>query len=366
VLYYLHLLAAKGWPVFEAFKAVTFRAAFAALFAFLLSVVFGAPLIAWLRARKMREDVSKKDARAVLEGRGGKRDVPTMGGVLIIGTTLLAVALFARPEVIFVPLAFFVLLALGLVGFYDDWLKIADPTRDGLKGKEKILYQFFIGGGAGVILALYNDPRYATSLVIPFVDAACWPALGYAYAAWAAVVIVGTSNAVNLTDGLDGLATLCALTVTVALGLLAYFSGHAGMAEHLAIPRIRGAEELTVICAALAGACAGFLWFNASPAEIFMGDTGSLAIGGLVGLAALAIKQELMLLLVGGIFVVEALSVIIQVASFKLRKGKRVFLMTPLHHHFEKLGWPGTRIVARFFIISVLLAVFSVALLRVR
>ena len=366
MLYYLHQLAGHGWPACEVFKAVTFRAAFAVLFAFLLCLAAGPPVIRFLRRRKVGDNVAKKDIAFLTERHAGKSGTPTMGGVLLIGATLLATALFARPDVLFVPLAFFTLLALALVGAYDDWLKLSDRKQDGLKAREKLAFQFLIGGGVGLALTWYGDSGQATKLAVPFLDAALWPALGYAYIAWAAIVLVGSSNAVNLTDGLDGLATLCTLTVAVAFGVLAYFAGHAGIAEHLGVTRVRGAEELTVICAALGGACLGFLWFNAYPAEIFMGDTGSLPLGGLVGLVALCVKQELMLVLVGGVFVFEALSVIIQVGSFKLRHGRRVFLMSPFHHHLQKLGWSETKIVSRFFIISVLLAVFSVALLRIR
>jgi phospho-N-acetylmuramoyl-pentapeptide-transferase len=224
-----------------------------------------------------------------------------------------------------------------------------------------LIFQAIVGGGVGLILTCYGDSPHATSLIIPFVDAA-W-CFGFGYIAWAAFVMTGTSNAVNLTDGLDGLATICTITVAVTFGLLAYVAGHAGMAEHLDVVRVRGAEEFTVVCAALAGACLGFLWFNAHPAEIFMGDTGSLPLGGLIGLVALCIKQELMLVLAGGVFVMEALSVLIQICSFRWF-GRRVFLIAPLHHHFERVGWSETKIVARFFIVSSLLAVFSVALLR--
>jgi len=364
VLYYLHRFSEDWMAGLAVFKAVTFRAAFAAVFAFVLCVMLGPHLIAWLRSKKIEEDIEKKDSDFLKEHHASKKHTPTMGGVMLIGATLTSVALFARPDVLFVPLAFFTMLALALIGFYDDWIKLTQKGCDGLTKREKLYFQFMVGGGVGLLLALYNDPRHATTLAIPFVDAALWPVLGYAYVAWAAFVVAGSSNAVNLTDGLDGLATLCTITVAVAFGILAYFAGHAGIAEHLAVPRIRGAEELAIICSALAGACLGFLWFNAHPADVFMGDTGSLPLGGLIGLVALSIKQELMLALIGGVFVVEAMSVLIQIVSYKTT-GRRVFLIAPLHHHLERKGWSETKIVSRFFIVSVLLAVFSVALLRV-
>lgn len=364
MLYYLHQLSTDWFSGLAVFKAVTFRAAFAAVAAFALCVLFGPHVIGFLRRKKIEEDVAKKDSDFLKEHHAGKKHTPTMGGVILIGSALIATAFFARPDVIFVPIAAFSMLALALVGFYDDYIKLTQKGRDGLTKREKLFFQFLVGGGVGLILALYNDPRCATQVAIPFTDPYFWPTLGWFYVGWAAIVMVGSSNAVNLTDGLDGLATLCTITVAVAFGILAYFAGHAGIAEYLSVPRVRGAEELSVICSALAGACLGFLWFNAHPADIFMGDTGSLPLGGLIGLVALSIKQELMLVLIGGVFVAEALSVMIQVTSFKWT-GKRVFLIAPLHHHLERKGWSETKIVSRFFIVSVLLAVFSVALLRV-
>ena len=365
MFYHLHWLGDLGWPVFGAFKAVMLRAVLAAVFSFVLCLTFGPLLIAYLRKKRMQENTAKKDSLFLQRKHAQKAGTPTMGGVMLIGSTLGAIMLFARFDVLFVPLAFFTLLALSLVGFYDDWIKLTHSKRDGLSRREKLSFQFLIGGGMGLMLAWYNEPC-GTSIVIPFLDGALWPVLGYMYVVWASVVIVGSSNAVNLTDGLDGLATLCTVSVAVAFGVLAYFAGHAGIAAHLGVVRVPGAEELTIVCAALCGSCLGFLWYNAHPAEVFMGDTGSLPMGGLIGLVALCIKQELMLVLIGGIFVMEALSVIIQVYSCKFRNGKRVFLLAPLHHHFEQKGWSETKIVARFFIVSVLLAVFSIALLRLR
>ncbi len=363
MFYYLHLLTGETGSL-GFFKAVTFRAAFAALAAFVFCLWFGPKIIAWLKSKKYQDGAHGKGSDFIQQAHAGKKGTPTMGGVILMGSALLSMALFARPDVIFVPLAFFTTLGLAAVGFYDDWIKLTRNDRDGLKAREKLFFQFLIGGGVGLILCWYSDPRNSSALAIPLVDKQYWPVLGLWYVLWAGIVVTGSSNAVNLTDGLDGLATVCAITVAVAFGLLAYFAGHAQIAEHLAVPRVRGAEELTVICAALAGGSLGFLWFNAHPAEVFMGDTGSLPLGGLVGLVALSIKQELLLVLVGGVFVMEALSVVIQVTSFKWT-GKRVFLIAPLHHHFERKGWSETKIVSRFFILSVLFAVFSIAALRI-
>jgi phospho-N-acetylmuramoyl-pentapeptide-transferase len=365
VFYYLNRLASEAGYFLDVFKSISFRAAFAAVTAFMISVIFGPRFIKFLRSKKIEEDVSKKDSEFLVEKHASKKHTPTMGGVIILVATLSTLLLWCRLDVLFVPLCFFTMLALGLVGFFDDYIKLTHKKEDGLTKKEKLFFQFIVGGGVGLCLTWYGEPDVSTKVVIPFTESAWCFGLGSLYIFWAAFVMTGSSNAVNLTDGLDGLATLCIITVAVAFGLLAYFAGHAGIADHLGMVRVRGAEELAVVCAALAGACLGFLWFNAHPAEIFMGDTGSLPLGGLVGLVSLCIKQELLLVIIGGVFVAEALSVIIQVFSFKFF-GKRVFKIAPLHHHFEKVGWSESKIVTRFFIVSVLLAVFSVAALRIR
>jgi phospho-N-acetylmuramoyl-pentapeptide-transferase len=364
VLYYLHYLSQDWWSALAVFKSVTFRSAFAAVTAFVLCIAFGPYFIAYLRRKKIEEDISKKDSEFLVEHHASKKHTPTMGGVILLSAGLISMLIWCRIDTVFMPLCFLTILALGLVGFYDDYIKLTHTKSDGLTKREKLFYQFLIGGGVGLYLTWYGDAKFATTLVIPFVDAQWWPVLGLGFIGWAAFVMTGSSNAVNLTDGLDGLATLCITTVAVAFGLLAYFAGHSQIAEHLSIPRVHGAEELAIVCAALSGACLGFLWFNAHPAEIFMGDTGSLPLGGLVGLVSLCIKQELLLVIIGGVFVAEALSVMIQIFSFKYF-GKRVFKIAPLHHHFEKVGWSETKIVTRFFIVSVLLAVFSMAALRI-
>lgn len=365
MLYYLHQLANEFWPALAIFKSVSFRAAFAAVTAFGLCLLLGPRVIAFLRSKKVQENVEKKDSEFLVQAHASKKNTPTMGGVILLGATLSTILIWCRLDVVFIPLCFFTMLALGLVGFYDDYIKLTHAKKDGLTKREKLFYQFLVGGGVGLCLYWYGDPKIATTLVLPFSSSAWWIPLGAGFILWAAFVMTGSSNAVNLTDGLDGLATLCIMTVAVAFGLIAYFAGHSAIAEHLSMPRVRGAEELAVVCAALSGACMGFLWFNAHPAEVFMGDTGSLPLGGMVGLVALCVKQELLLVIIGGVFVAEALSVMIQVFSFKYF-GRRVFKIAPLHHHFEKSGWSETKIVTRFFIVSVLLAVFSVAAFRIR
>jgi phospho-N-acetylmuramoyl-pentapeptide-transferase len=364
MFYYLHRFA-EMWSALDVFKSVSFRAAFAAVTAFLICIILGPKFINYLRNKKIEEDVSKKDSEFLVEKHASKKHTPTMGGVIILVSTLTTMALWCRLDVLFVPLCFFTMLALGLVGFFDDYIKLTHKKEDGLTKKEKLFFQFIVGGGVGLCLTWYGNPDINTRVVIPFTDSAWWIGLGSFYILWSALVMTGSSNAVNLTDGLDGLATLCIITVAVAFGLIAYFAGHARIAEHLGMVRVPGAEELAIVCSTLAGACLGFLWFNAHPAEIFMGDTGSLPLGGLVGLVSLCIKQELLLVIIGGVFVAEAMSVMIQIVSFRYF-GRRVFKIAPLHHHFEKVGWSETKIVTRFFIVSVLLAVFSVAALRIR
>lgn len=365
MLYYLNLLSKDWWPLLAVFKSVAFRCAFAAVTSFMICIVFGPKFIAFLKGKKVEEDVSKKDSPFLVEQHAKKKNTPTMGGVILLTSSLSTILLWCRLDCIFIPLCFLTMLTLGLVGFYDDYIKLTHTKSDGLSKREKLFFQFLVGGGVGLYLYWFGEPNLAARLVIPFTDSAWWPMLGAGFIAWAAFVMTGSSNAVNLTDGLDGLATLCITTVAVAFGLIAYFAGHSGIAEHLGIARVRGAEELAVVCAALSGSCLGFLWFNAHPAEIFMGDTGSLPLGGLVGLVALCVKQELLLVVIGGVFVAEAMSVLIQIFSFKYF-GKRVFKIAPLHHHFEKVGWSETKIVTRFFIVSVLLAVFSIAALRIK
>ena len=365
MLYYLNLLSKNWWPFLAVFKSVAFRSAFAAVTSFMICILFGPKFIAFLKGKKVEEDVSKKDSPFLVEQHAKKKNTPTMGGVILLTSALSTILLWCRLDCIFIPLCFLTMLTLGLVGFYDDYIKLTHAKSDGLSKREKLFFQFLVGGGVGLYLYWFGEPNLASRLVIPFTDSTWWPMLSAGFIAWAAFVMTGSSNAVNLTDGLDGLATLCITTVAVAFGLIAYFAGHAGISEHLGIAHVRGAEELAVVCAALSGSCLGFLWFNAHPAEIFMGDTGSLPLGGLVGLVALCVKQELLLVVIGGVFVAEAMSVLIQIFSFKYF-GKRVFKIAPLHHHFEKVGWSETKIVTRFFIVSVLLAVFSIAALRIK
>ena len=288
-----------------------------------------------------------------------------MGGALILIAVLASVLLWGdlRNKYVWVVLA--VMLAFGAIGWYDDWIKIVKRDPNGLKSRWKYLMQSVFGLAVGLYLYYTADVPAATTFYVPFFKSIALPLAGIGFVAIAYFWIVGFSNAVNLTDGLDGLAIMPTVLVACALGVFAYASGHSEFAAYLQIPRIPGAGELVIICAAIAGAGLGFLWFNTYPAMVFMGDIGALALGAVLGTIAVIVRQELVLVIMGGIFVIETLSVMIQVASFKLT-GKRVFRMAPIHHHFELKGWPEPRVIVRFWIISVVLVLIGLATLKVR
>ena len=300
------------------------------------------------------------------ELQGVKQGTPTMGGVLVIGAVVLSSILWARLDNKFVWLALFSMVYLGGLGFADDYLKVTKKKSEGIHGRIKLLFQIIL---AAVITALFlTDPLLevqARALYVPFVKAPAIANMSWFTFVFFVLVIVGTSNAVNLTDGLDGLAIGCTITVAFAYALLCYAAGNFRVAEYLQVPFYPFAGELTVVCSALIGAGLGFLWFNCYPAKVFMGDTGSLAIGGMIGVVAICCKQELLLAVVGGVFVIEAVSVILQVLSFKLT-GKRFFVMSPLHHHFELTGWKETTVIVRFWILSIIFALLGLATLKLR
>ncbi|HST44365.1 MAG TPA: phospho-N-acetylmuramoyl-pentapeptide-transferase, partial [Luteimonas sp.] len=294
-----------------------------------------------------------------------KAGTPTMGGALILLTIFLSVLMWGdlRNKYVWVVLA--VMVAFGAIGWYDDWIKIVRRDPNGLKSRWKYLAQSVFGLAAGLYLYYTADVAAATTFYIPLFKSVALPLVGVSFVAIAYFWIVGFSNAVNLTDGLDGLAIMPTVLVACALGVFAYTSGNAVFSTYLQIPQIPGAGELVIICAAIAGAGLGFLWFNTYPAMVFMGDIGALSLGAVLGTIAVIVRQELILVVMGGIFVIETLSVIIQVASFKLT-GKRVFRMAPIHHHFELKGWPEPRVIVRFWIISVILVLVGLATLKVR
>ncbi|MAG13932.1 MAG: phospho-N-acetylmuramoyl-pentapeptide-transferase [Spirochaetales bacterium] len=344
---------------FNIFQYITFRAAYAAVTALILSFLFGPWLISFLTRLKAKQQVRADGPRSHFP----KTGTPVMGGILIIVSVVVSVIMWQDIRSHYTWIGVIGLLAFGLIGFLDDFLKISTKSSDGLKARVKFCGQVIIS--LAIVAYLYGSQHdHTTYLYLPFFK---YPILDLqvAYIPFAVILMVGTSNAVNLTDGLDGLASGLVILVGITFALLSYLTGRADYAEYLRIPYIEGSGELTVLCLALVGACVGFLWYNSHPAEVFMGDTGSLALGGLIGIIALIIKKEVHLIIVGGVFVIEALSVIIQVISFKL-SGKRVLKMAPLHHHFELLGWAESKVVVRFWILGALFSILSLSTLKIQ
>ena len=366
MMYYLHRLSDE-FGGFNVFSYVTFRAVAAAVTGFAISLLSGNLVIRKLVSLKVGQPIrSAEEVRRLAELHGPKQGTPTMGGVIVIGAVFLSSALWARSDNRFVWLALFSMVYLGALGFLDDYLKVTKRKTDGVPGRVKLLCQLIL---ACIVAAVFlTNPMIevqARSLYVPFVKAPVITNMSWFTILFFALVIVGSSNAVNLTDGLDGLAIGCTITVAFAYALLAYAAGNFRIAEYLQVPFYPYTGELTVVCSALVGAGLGFLWFNCHPAKVFMGDTGSLAIGGLVGVVAICCKQELLLVLVGGVFVIEAVSVILQVISFQLT-GRRIFAMSPLHHHFELIGWRENTVIVRFWIVSAIFALLGLATLKLR
>ncbi len=349
---------------FNVVRYITFRAGAASVTAFLLSALLGPIVIRWLKALKIGESVRRGEGCDILfEHHKHKDGTPTMGGLLILSAILISILLWADLSNRYVWIALLSTLWLGAVGFIDDYLKLSKRGKGrGMTAMVKLGGQLILGLAVGYLL--FTDPNIGDRLDVPFLKN-MGVHLGAAYILFAAVVIMGSSNAVNLTDGLDGLAIGCTAIVAITYSGLSYLSGHSQFSQYLQLIYIPQAGELTVFCAAVFGAGLGFLWHNCHPADVFMGDTGALALGGALGTVAVIIKKELLLLLVGGIFVAEAVSVIIQVGSFKLRK-KRVFLMAPLHHHFQLKGWAESKVIFRFLIIAIILALLSLTTLKLR
>ena len=346
---------------FGLFGYLTFRGILAALTSLALSLWLGPAVIRKLGQLKGGQPIRTDGPQSHFS----KAGTPTMGGALILMTVLLSVLLWGDLRNKYVWVVLLVMLTFGAIGWYDDWIKIVKRDPSGLKSRWKYLLQSVFGLAAGLYLYLYADVPAATTFYVPFFKSIALPLAGIGFVAIAYFWIVGFSNAVNLTDGLDGLAIMPTVLVACALGVFAYASGNAVFSNYLQIPPVPGAGELTIICAAIAGAGLGFLWFNTYPAMVFMGDIGALALGAVLGTIAVIVRQELVLVIMGGIFVIETLSVMIQVASFKLT-GKRVFRMAPIHHHFELKGWPEPRVIVRFWIISVVLVLVGLATLKVR
>jgi phospho-N-acetylmuramoyl-pentapeptide-transferase len=366
MMYFLHHLSDR-FIGFNVFLYVTFRAIAAAVTAFLLTLIFGNFIIRILVALKLGQPIrGAAEVHRLAELHGGKQGTPTMGGVLVIGSVFLSSLLWARLDNRFVWLVLFCMIYLGALGFADDYLKVTKKKSDGISGRIKLVFQIAL---AVIVTAVFlSSPLLevqARALYVPFVKTPVIANMGWFTFVFFLLVIVGSSNAVNLTDGLDGLAIGCTVTVAFAYALLSYAAGNFRIAEYLQVPFYPFAGELTVVCSALIGAGLGFLWFNCFPAKVFMGDTGSLSIGGMIGVVAICCKQELLLTVVGGVFVIEAVSVILQVMSFKLT-GKRIFVMSPLHHHFELTGWKENTVIVRFWILSIIFALLGLATLKLR
>jgi len=357
IYHFLYPLAASH-GIFNVLRYITFRTMLAALISLAISLMLGPGLIRRLRSGQFGQPVSQYAP----ETHKAKKGTPTMGGLLIVSALMIASLLMADLTNAYVLATLGVTFGYAVIGFMDDYQKVTQGRNAGISAREKLLWQFLIAAGAMALLCMRSE--FDTHLAIPFLKTVR-PDLGWFYVPFGAIVVVGASNAVNLTDGLDGLAIGPVMTTSATLGILAYCAGNARIAEYLLITPVPGAGELAILCAATAMAGLGFLWFNAHPAQMFMGDVGSLPLGAVLGMVAVASKNELLLLLAGGVFVVEALSVIIQLGSIKLR-GKRVFLMAPIHHHFEKAGWPETQVVVRCWIISLLCAIMSLATLKLR
>ena len=345
--------------VLNVFRYITFRTILATLTALLICFIFGGWVISRLKALQVGQFIREDGP----PNHKTKEGTPTMGGCLIVPAVMISTLLWASPTNLYTWVVLFVAISFGAIGFADDYLKVKRRNSKGLRVRMKFFLQIL--ASAIVALVLYYYPGFDTRVYMPFFKTVA-PDLGWAYIPLAMFIIVGASNAVNLTDGLDGLAIG---PITIAFGcylVFSYLAGHVKIASYLQIPYMAGAGELAVVCGAVVGAGLGFLWFNAYPAEVFMGDVGSLSLGAILGTVALITKQELVLILVGGLFVFEALSVIFQVAYFKLTGGQRIFRMAPVHHHFELKGWPEPKVIVRFWIISIILALLAMSTLKLR
>ncbi len=361
MLYYLLFPYAQEFIAFNLFRYITFRTGGALLTSLILCFVFGPRLIRWLRAKQGEGQPIRDDGP---ETHLKKRGTPTMGGLMILISVIVSTLLWGDLKNAYVWIVLFVTAGFGLVGFLDDYQKLTKRNVHGVPAKVRLSLQVAIAALATYAIMQTATGTHITDIAIPFFKD-LWLPLGSLFIAFAVFVMVGASNAVNLTDGLDGLATVPVLIVALCFGLIAYLVGNIVFANYLQIAHVAGAGELSVFCGALVGACLGFLWFNTPPAQVFMGDTGSLALGSSIGVIAIIIKHEIVLAIIGGLFVMETVSVIIQVAAFKLT-GKRVFKMAPIHHHFEKLGWSEPTVVIRFWIIACILALIGMSTLKLR
>jgi phospho-N-acetylmuramoyl-pentapeptide-transferase len=374
------LLYQKLFPYFTFFRIfsyVTVRCVFASLTALLIGLLIGPFVIDRLRQFQIGQYIREEGP----ESHQKKGGTPTMGGVLICIAIIVPTLLWSRLTNPYVWLAMCSTLAFGAIGFADDYIKVVQKRNQGLTALQKLVLQFIVSAGIAVwLLVLRGEHAYSTRLMVPFAKRfrpdLMWQWMGHVphmhwlvalpFVIFVMIVITGSSNAVNLTDGLDGLAIGCTIVAAAALTALTYVSGHVVFADYLELQRMPMVSELTIFCGAMVGASIGFLWYNAHPAEIFMGDVGSLALGGAIATVAVIIKQELLLPFIGGVFVIEILSVILQVGSYKLRNGKRIFKMAPLHHHFELMGWSESKVITRFWIVALVFALFALTSLKLR
>jgi phospho-N-acetylmuramoyl-pentapeptide-transferase len=360
-MFYWLIDLSETFTIFNVFRYITFRTGGAVVTAALFVFLFGPWIIDNLRVRQGKGQPIRDDGP---QSHLAKKGTPTMGGLMILSGLVVSTLLWANPRNPYVWIVLCVTLGFGFIGFYDDYLKVTKQTHNGFSGRTRLAIETLIAAVACYAFVSLGRPPVATSLSLPFfkdmiVD------FGWFFIIFGAFIIVGAGNAVNLTDGLDGLAIVPVMIASASFGMISYLVGNAVFADYLQIRYVPGTGELAVLCGGLLGAGLGFLWFNAPPASIFMGDTGSLALGGMLGSIAVAVKHEIVLAVIGGLFVLEAVSVIVQVASFKLT-GKRIFKMAPIHHHFEQLGWTEPQIVIRFWIISVVLALAGLATLKLR
>jgi phospho-N-acetylmuramoyl-pentapeptide-transferase len=362
MLYYIFYPLKEWWSGFNVFKYLTFRAAMASLMAFFICVVVGPRMIEWLRELKFGQPIREEHVKSLHEITKHKQGTPTMGGLIIILAVTISTLLWSDPLNKYILMTLGVFLGLGYIGFADDYSKVRKNHNAGLSARRKFFYQILVGISLGIFILAFT--QIPTTIALPFLKNLVIE-LGFLYIFFVVLVITGSSNAVNLTDGLDGLATGCTIFVALAYAILSYLTGNYKVCEYLNIFFLPGGGELAVFCASLVGAGLGFLWFNSFPATVFMGDTGSLAIGGAIGTVAVLIKKELLLLIVGGIFVAEALSVILQVISVKTT-GKRIFKCSPIHHHFQLMGWSESKITIRFWIIAIVLVLLSLTTLKLQ
>lgn len=361
MFYFLYQELAADVSVLNLFRYITFRTGAALVTSAFVVFLFGPAIIASLRLRQGKGQPIRADGP---ESHFAKAGTPTMGGLMILTGVIISSLIWANLSSVYVWVVLLVTIGFGAIGFYDDYLKVTAASHKGFSGRARLSLEFLIAAIACYVVMANGEQPFSSSLTFPFFKDLLLN-LGIFFVPFGAFVIVAAGNAVNLTDGLDGLAIVPVMIAAASFGVIAYLSGNAIFSGYLQIHFVQGTGEVAVICGAIIGAGLGFLWFNAPPAAIFMGDTGSLALGGMIGAVAVATKHEIVLVIIGGLFVVEALSVIIQVASFKMT-GKRVFMMAPIHHHFEKKGWTESQVVIRFWIISVMLALIGLATLKLR